>query len=184
VEDDYVRFNNAFRYDAGTGKIYWKVSPRYGVMEGDVAGHKGPQEYWTIKLRDVSYRAHRVAWLLYYGKWPSKQIDHINGIRDDNRICNLRDISQRENCCNRVEHRNGNKVGASFSQNRWRSHITINDKMYNLGHYDTQEEATQAYKVALKTYQDDPTWVPTRISKGYFFSKDINKYEVRVQIGK
>ena len=56
--------------------------------------------YLIIKIKGVQYKSHRLAWLYQYGSMPSGVIDHINGDKTDNRICNLRDVDQAENCRN------------------------------------------------------------------------------------
>ena len=56
--------------------------------------------YLIIKIKGVQYKSHRLAWLYQYGSMPSGVIDHMNGDKTDNRICNLRDVDQAENCRN------------------------------------------------------------------------------------
>ena len=93
------------------------------------------------------YKAHRLAWLYVYGIWPKLYIDHINGIRDDNRICNLRDVSNRENAINRSYHRKGKLAGASYhkQKGKWRATIRINGRYTHLGLFETKEEAHLFY---------------------------------------
>ena len=56
--------------------------------------------YLIIKIKGKQFKAHRLAWFLYYGYFPNNEIDHINRIRTDNRICNLREVSRQENIKN------------------------------------------------------------------------------------
>lgn len=56
--------------------------------------------YLIIKIKGKQFKAHRLAFLLYYGYFPKKEIDHINRIRTDNRILNLREVTRLENIKN------------------------------------------------------------------------------------
>lgn len=136
-------------YNKDTGLFTWLKINKYTkkIKIGDIAGSLDIDGYLRIGIFYKPYLAHRLAWLYVYGEWPKNQIDHINGIRNDNRIENLRDVSQRENCQNRLIHRNGKLVGSWFdkTKNKWQATIRINKKQINLGYYTTQQEAHEAY---------------------------------------
>jgi hypothetical protein len=93
-----------------------------------------------------------VIWFLIRGESPTKMIDHIDGNKLNNRIENLRLVSQRENCMNQKIHRNGRLVGATFHKNsgKWRSDIKINNKQLWLGIFKTPQLAHEAYMEKLK----------------------------------
>jgi hypothetical protein len=115
--------------------------------------------YVVMKIRlsgdkAKTYKAHRLAWLYYYGHWPKNNIDHVNGIRSDNRIENLRDATNRENQQNRANHRNGRLPGAGRNGNKYQAQIQINKKTYYLGYFDTELEAHLAYKLAAQSIGD------------------------------
>ena len=104
MDNEYERFSEIFAYDPDTGVITWKVdSGRYGrIKAGTVAGSlKSKNGYIEIHLKGKAYKAHRVAWLLHYGSWPSEQVDHINRNRSDNRAANLRACSASDNMFNK-----------------------------------------------------------------------------------
>lgn len=86
----------SFTYDPNSGKIYWK--DRYNGREAYTSYQTGGYKQGGAFGKFVT--AHRVAWFLYYGEWPTAYIDHINGVKDDNRICNLRDVSAKDNSKN------------------------------------------------------------------------------------
>ena len=113
----YHRAHELLRYDPETGFFWWKFikintecrasRARYKAFNSHIAGkrafvtHKSgdPKEYLRGQIDGKTYRAHRVAWLLHYGRWP-KEIDHINGNKSDNRILNLRECTRAENMAN------------------------------------------------------------------------------------
>lgn len=83
-------------------------------------------------------------------------VDHIDGDTSNNNINNLRVITQRENCQNRVEHRNGKLIGATYmkkkqySKKPWKSQMMIKGKVTYLGTYETELEAHEAYISKIK----------------------------------
>lgn len=136
-------------YDRHFGTFTW-------ICDGRLAGFKvSAGRYWGIGIGGRTYRASRLAWFYVTGKWPSGHIDHINGNRMDDRIMNLRDVSQRENNSNLDRHRSGNLVGASLSyrknaKNKWMSRIKIAGQNIWLGCFKTQQEAHARYKQELE----------------------------------
>lgn len=136
-------------YDLLTGKISWKVKRngyRGSVKPGVEAGSIDKYGYRMIVIDGFVYPAHRLAWYIYYGEWPTKQVDHINMKPLDNRIENLRLASmtqQRANQRVRSDSISGLK-GVKFQGKRWGARI----KGINLGIFDTPEAAHEAYKAA------------------------------------
>lgn len=89
-EKAYIRTH--FSYDAATGTI--TRNDRKGTGSYDKDG------YLIIKINSRQYKAHRLAWFLFYGEFPEMEIDHINRDRTDNRISNLRESTRQENATN------------------------------------------------------------------------------------
>lgn len=102
-----------------------------GDVAGKVAMHQHGYSLVGGKL------AHRVVWFLCKGYWPDT-IDHINGVRTDNRIENLRDVTQEQNCTNRLFSK-----GFAWSEARKKFCVVIKKKNY--GRYDTILDARAAY---------------------------------------
>ncbi len=93
-------------YDPSTGLFTWKVDRTRGVKAGDVAGSVHPTGYRRIKINGLLYLASRLAWMYVYGAIPDGfTIDHINHIRSDDRITNLRLATYTENARNKLKPR-------------------------------------------------------------------------------
>lgn len=143
-------------YNVETGIFTRKVSVSPRVKVGGVAGGLNEYGYILIQVNKKDYRAHRLAWLYVYGVWPKGQIDLINGVKTDNRIGNLRDVTNRQNQQNTYKHRNGKLVGATYHKHnkKWVSQIYINGKQINLGYFNTEQEAHEAYLKFLEENGD------------------------------
>jgi|GEM_PF-4016083 len=98
----------AYDVDLDGGFLLWKPipdAPRWNALSaGTPAGVSGTG-YASVKISGIRYMVHRLLWKVYTGHDPRGVIDHINGVRDDNRICNLRDVSPSVNSMNAVRGR-------------------------------------------------------------------------------
>lgn len=146
-----------YSYNSSTGILVWKnkKNAHSHITIGSEISHRDNNGYIRVHLGKRLYLGHRVAWALHFGEWPNGLIDHINGNRSDNRIENLRIVSDRENGWNKDIHRKGAIVGAFYDRKRglWRSCININGKGIHLGRFSTQEEAHTAYINAYAEYK-------------------------------
>ncbi len=138
------------KYESETGLFYWIGSKNNRVKNGSVAGSKDSSGHIQIKIFGRTYLAHRLAWLYSHGEWPEQQIDHINGIKSDNRITNLRDVSPRINAENRrlaCKTSKSGILGVSWhkASNSWTSSIKTLGKRKHLGCFKTPELAHEAY---------------------------------------
>lgn len=136
----------------------WKIwNTKHG---GAVTGAPNNRGYGRVALLGGRYLAHRVAWAVYHGEWPEDQIDHINGNRSDNRICNLRVVNAQQNGANKaiVPSNVSGMMGVHFDKRTktWLAHITINKKTKNLGRYASFEEACAVRKAAEEKYGFHP----------------------------
>jgi len=112
----------------------------------------GDSGYCRGKLLNFSFRAHRLAWAIYFGEWPTRFIDHINCDRSDNRISNLREASDVENARNSKRSK-ANSSGAKGvywykRDKKWAAQITVNNRRMSLGRHQTKEAAALAYAKA------------------------------------
>lgn len=140
-------------YDPDSGLFTRKKKGRGArCMVGDVAGTVGSKGYVSIKVLNYRYQAHRLAWIYVYGVWPEDQVDHINGIKHDNRISNLRGVTNSQNQMNTglmKSNKSGFK-GVYFKKdrNKWQAKITVNKKHIFLGYFDDAESAAKVYQEA------------------------------------
>jgi hypothetical protein len=150
------RLNELLIYDPTTGKLIWK--PRPGCARNDragkVAGCLRPDGYLGVSIDRRPLLAHRVIWAMYHGKWPMSYLDHINRVRNDNRIENLREVTYSQNCQNTKRSiRNTQGVKGVYSNSGgYEARIYINKKLIYLGFYKTKDEAIAARKAAHKIY--------------------------------
>lgn len=140
--------NKSYFYNHVTGIITRKLdSGRW--KKGQVCGWEIGQGYTEISLNGKTIGAHRLAWALHYQEQPPEYVDHINRIKNDNRIVNLRAATKSQNGANRTilsNNTNGFK-GCYFikSCNKWRVQCRLNKKLYNLGYHSEIESARKAY---------------------------------------
>lgn len=144
-----------FDYGTDTGLFTRKVSTTNRVKVGDVAGAKNQKGYINIMVCGRLHPAHRLAWLYVHGIWPQGQIDHINGIRDDNRIGNLREATNAQNKQNMHGARSDSKTGLlgvrwNDRHQCWQARIMVDGKGRHLGNFDTAEDAHAAYLSAKR----------------------------------
>jgi hypothetical protein len=130
--------------DVETGKVY-------GVKKNEIIS-KNNNGYKIVAIyKDKTYYHLQQHQLIYYIATNKivEEIDHINGDRADNRIVNLREATRQQNQHNRTKAK-----GYSWKKNRnkWHSQIRLNNKNINLGYFDKELEAKQAYLEAKKIY--------------------------------
>lgn len=149
------RVSDLLSYNTETGVLTRKVRTSNRVNIGDVAGTVRPDGYLKVSLENKSYLAHRLAWAIAFGEWPEFEIDHINGVRSDNRLCNLRDVTPSTNQENqRVPYRNsaGKTLGVTFHKRnkKWQAQIKYGGKNRYLGQFASKEDASSAYLEAKR----------------------------------
>ena len=147
------RLREVLNYDAETGIFTWLARTRNRVAVGDVAGSPDRYGYLRIKIDGRIHSAHRLAWLYVHGEWPKDQLDHINGIRTDNRITNLREATNAENGHNRRKPHSNNTtgyLGVKRDRGRFQALIRLDGKQRYLGLFDTPEAAHAAYLEAKR----------------------------------
>lgn len=136
-------------YNEHDGLLRWKVDRQGHTRKGDVAGSSSKKGYVYVGIQQKRYLAHRLIWFYVHGSWPPQQIDHINGVKDDNRLSNLRLATGSQNQANTSKQRNNTTgfKGVVFHKprNKFRAEISYQGTSINLGLFDTAEEAYKAY---------------------------------------
>jgi len=142
-------------YNPITGDLTWRASRGGTAVKGSIAGNITPHGYRIICVDYKPYKAHRLAWFIVHKKWPN-QIDHANHIRDDNRLCNLRNTSFHGNSVNLTKAKNNKSgvTGVSWSEERgkWVSQIQAHGKNVGLGRHPDKFEAICARMSANNKY--------------------------------
>lgn len=162
------------RYEPETGKLFWRERGVEMFSDGKQSAehtcniwnskHAGKEAltarnsegYRHGRILGRSYKAHRVIWAMVHGEWPVKQLDHVNGVRDDNRIKKLRQVTKAENSKNlkRPSNNNSGVMGVCWVKRceKWRSQIQVKGKNKFLGYFTDFNEAVAARKAAEVKY--------------------------------
>lgn len=143
----------AFNYDCGTGLITWRIRLSSRAGAGDIAGRANQEGYLRMTLNSTTILAHRVAWALHHGAWPSGILDHANGVRTDNRIENLRECDATQNSANRgvsPNNTHGTKGVTLLPHGKWQAQIRAYGKSKYLGSFADKDDAARAYSAAAK----------------------------------
>ena len=145
----YERIN----YNSETGAFTWAVSAP-GISAGKAAGGVNAYGYRIIRIGRKAVRACRLAFFLTSGEWPAGEVDHINGDRLDDRLCNLRVVDRAGNSQNKREAQVNNLscglLGVTWNKQhrRWQAKIVARKVRHHVGYFDTAEDAHKAYMAA------------------------------------
>lgn len=168
AQHDPILLRKLLRYEPDTGKLYWRVRQAADIcargsrsaqtvcnaLNARRAGKEALTSisnwgYLTGAIDKRSYQAHRVIWALHYGRWPDGEIDHINRIKTDNRICNLRVASRSQNGANcHLKSTNSTGFIGVFlpkASGRWIAYARSNGRQVSLGGYGCPTAAALAY---------------------------------------
>lgn len=143
---------HAFDYKKELGILIWKNPSKHHIQRiGQEAGTVTVGVSSGYRMTHVMRKhmlVHKIIYFLEKGEW-SKIIDHIDGNKLNNRIENLRPVTNRENCLNKKIHREGKLAGTYYckSRKKWRSEIQINGKKKFLGSFDSEILGHTAYMV-------------------------------------
>ena len=143
-----------FALDQSTGRLFWRVKKNTRINVGDLAGSLAKNHgYWVVGLDNKLLLAHRIVFAMVHGSWPH-QVDHINGVKTDNRPSNLRAASHADNQRNkRLQKTNTSGVkGVSWHKRdqNWSAQCKVNGRIHNLG----QHKTIQAAEAAVRAFRE------------------------------
>lgn len=165
-----------FFADPNTGILIWRHRPAhhfksigceeyYNRRGGEIVQpYRDSVGYRTVNVNSVHYRVHRIVWMLNRGDIPQgMHIDHINGDREDNRLCNLRLATARGNAMNsnRATGNSGLR-GVRRTGNRWQAHVRMGGRKQHVGMFSTKGEAAVAAAKAAMRFHGEYSWVTSR----------------------
>lgn len=135
-----------FSYEEQTGELKWIIK-----RPGSIAGSLNNCGHLQVIIDGRAYMVHRVIWKMLHGKDPDGVVDHINGIRSDNRAINLRDVSISQNSLNQLYAKENNRSGAlgvywDGCRRKWRASICVSGKRLHIGYFDDVSAASRAYQ--------------------------------------
>jgi hypothetical protein len=162
------RLRNLLRYNPESGSIVWMER---GASEDDRPSRRatfnkqfaGKEAFTAIscgyrvgRVFDRMYKMHRVVWAIYYGEWPEKNVDHINGNKLDNRIQNLRLVDHVENARNAKTHSHNTSghrgVHWYKAYGKWSAYIQVKGRNICLGYFLEKQDAISARLAAEEKY--------------------------------
>jgi len=156
-----ARVREVVEYDPRAGTFTWRVRTSIRIMPGAIAGtKKADSGYVLVGIDGVQYRAHRLAWFMMTGDWPSGDVDHINGVRHDNRWSNIRVVTSAVNGQNRRRAQRDNRLGVLGvfqCKKRYQAQVKLNGVVTHLGTFDTPEQAHEAYVEAKRRLHEGCT---------------------------
>jgi hypothetical protein len=150
ISAEYVRA--ALNYSPETGLFTWKTAGHLRRV-GAAAGGKRARGHLEIRVGGKQHKAHRLAWVYVHGVWPPHDIDHINGDKADNRLCNLRLADDQLNAENIRVARSTNKLGVlgvKSHYGKYQARIRVLGRAIHIGTFDTPETAYAAYVEAKR----------------------------------
>jgi hypothetical protein len=144
---DYLRSVLEFK----DGLLYNKVFRSSHAVAGKRSGSPYVNGYMSISIKGVKYLEHRIAYYMVHGYCP-EAVDHINGVKSDNKIENLRAATSSENQCNvplASNNVSGHKGVTMYKRTgKWRAQIAFNKVVKHLGYFETKELAVEFIELA------------------------------------
>lgn len=135
-------------FDYANGFLFWKKTFSNRAIAGTKIQRIDHHGYVPVGFKGKKLKAHRLIYMIHHGVMP-EMIDHINGIKNDNRIENLRVVDEFQNCYNKLPRFNKLKykgVSLHKSTGKWRARIRFKGKEICIGYFEKKDDAAFAYK--------------------------------------
>lgn len=148
---EYIK--EILEYDPETGILRWKKKINRRVVIGAIAGSISENRV-NVMINYVNYKGHILAWVIFYGEWPTFEIDHKDTNGTNNSINNLRRATRSQNSANTKPRKNtlSGAKGVTKAKDKWLARIKVNGKQIRLGLFNTVEEAAAAYTEAAQRH--------------------------------
>lgn len=167
---------SAFEYTPTTGEVRSRIRSGGCIVEGSVVGNVRKSGYRYISFKNVRYPAYRLIWCMVYGYWPEHEVDHINRVKDDNRLCNLRVVSrycqQRNKGVNKNSSTGVRGVSAHSCGVGFVAQITFNYKNIYIKYSNSFAEAV-LYRWYAEVWYDYPDVVTNSSAYEYLIKHNI-----------
>ena len=162
IDYEIQMLRTRLEYNPKTGVLMWRNGKRKNCLAGSVNSHG----YSYLKVNGRVYKCHRIAFLFAFGRWPAI-VDHINGVRTDNRISNLREVTQSQNRMN-ARRRSDNTsgfTGVKWKSNhgKWCAEIKVNGRIITIGYFDDQQSALAARRDAEVQHFGECSYATSRM---------------------
>jgi hypothetical protein len=156
ITQSYLK--QCLQYDERLGEFYWKTVITSGAQKiGERASYSSGMGYRSVIICGKAYLMHVLVWIYTHGRFPVGDIDHINHVRNDNRLCNLREVSRSDNLRNaRMKSNNtSGTTGVMWSKvaNKWVASIYVQGKTKHLGTFETIDAAIESRRIAEVKYK-------------------------------
>lgn len=145
-------------YNPITGVAVWRTTIGRRIKDRQV-GYIDCDGYWSFGFRGGKYKLHRAIWFYMTGSWENGLIDHRDTDPTNNKWVNLRLATFQQNNANRRQSSSTGYKGVFRIKDKYRASIGFNNVVYNLGHYDSAEEASSVYKAkAIELFGEFARW--------------------------
>lgn len=152
---DYTHAHSLFFLDETTGELRWREQ-RGRRRAGSLAGSVGKNGYRYVSFKGSKKLAHRIVWLMTYGQWPSRFIDHKDVVKTNNAPINLRLATKAQNGanCGKRSHNSSGFKGVTWDRftQKWKAQLQVNNQRINLGRFDDPAKAHCAYLAASQKH--------------------------------
>lgn len=146
-------------YDPDTGYLYWKTKIAKNTAIGRRVGYDSGRYTIVVYKKKKKILAHRIAWAIFYGEWPALELDHINNIKTDNRIANLRLATPSQNLAHRPVNSDSLTGVKGVTRDKrdgyYYPYIDVDGKRQSLGRFKNIEDANAARIAAEKKHRGE-----------------------------